>query len=204
MVGVGLEGQKKVEALLTQDCKIIVISDNVNSTIEKYHKEGKLELIKGKLEDASFLEQHNPYIVMAATDNKELNRKIVQKAKQLQCLAYASDDPEISDFSHPSIINLYDIIQIAISTGGRSPAMARKLKLRTEEVFRQVVQPEDIYQIKLQEIARKAAREKLTDQNERKKYLYSLMSDNQIKQLIKDKKFKEAENRAIILLSEWK
>lgn len=204
VVGGGLEGQKKVEALLTQDCEILVLSDKVNSTVQKYQKEGKIEYVKERLQDTKFLEKYHPYIVMATTDDKELNRKIVEKAKELNCIAYASDDPTISDFSHPSIINIQDTIQVAVSTGGRSPAMARKLKLQAEKIFKEVVDAEDIFQIKLQEFARNAAKGRLSDQKERKKYLYSLMSDNQIKQLIKDKKFKDAENRALRLLGDWK
>ena len=45
---------------------------------------------------------------MATTTDKALNRKIVEKARKMKSYAYASDDPEISDFSHPSVINIAD------------------------------------------------------------------------------------------------
>ena len=141
---------------------------------------------------------------MAATDNKELNRKIVQKAKKMRCYAYAADDPDVSDFAHPSVINIEDTIQIAISTGGRSPAMARKLKLQAEKIFKKVITKEDIYQIKLQKIAREAAKKKIPAQIDRKKFLYSLINDNKIKQLIKDENLLGAQKRAMSILKEWK
>ena len=106
VVGSGSEGMKKVASLLTQDCRILVISNNSNAQIEKYVKQGKIEFKKTKLKDDSFLSKYKPYLVMATTNDKVLNQKIVQKARKIKSYAYASDDPEISDFAHPSVINI--------------------------------------------------------------------------------------------------
>ncbi len=204
VVGGGAEGLKKVNSLLTQDCKILVFGDKISSQLSKYVKKKKIDFKKVKLKDASFLSKYKPFLVMAATDNKELNRKIVQKAKKMKCYVYASDDPEVSDFSHPSVINIEDTVQIAISTGGRSPAMARKIRLQAEKIFKKTIKKEDISFIKLQQIARNAAKAKLETQIERKKFLYSVLNDSKIKQLIKDQKLKKAQERALIMLKEWK
>ena len=141
---------------------------------------------------------------MATTDDKELNRKIVQKAKKMKCYVYASDDPEVSDFSHPSVINIQDTVQIAISTKGKSPVMSRKIKNQAEKVFKKIIKKEDIYQIKLQQIARNAAKKNIPTQLERKKFLYSVLRDSKIKQLIKDENLKKAQDRAMMMLREWK
>jgi len=204
VVGGGAEGMKKVNSLLTQDCKILVISDKVNTQISNYIKQKKINFKKSKLKDADFLSKYKPFLVMAATDDKELNRKIIQKAKKMKCFVYAADDPEVSDFAHPSVINIEDTIQIAISTGGRSPAMARKIKIQAEKIFKKMIKKEDIYQIKLQQIARDAAKKTITTQLERKKFLYSVLNDKSIKQLIKEKKLKKARKRAMLMLREWK
>ena len=204
VVGGGAEGYKKVNSLLTQNCKILVISDKVNSQLSKYIKQKKIQFKKTKLKDASFISKYKPFLVMATTNDKELNRKIIQKAKKLKCYVYASDDPEVSDFAHPSVINIEDTVQIAISTGGRSPAVARKLKMQTEKIFKKTIKKEDIYEIKLQQIARESAKKKIPTQLERKKYLYSVLHDKIIKQLIKDKKLKKAQQRAMLMLKEWK
>ena len=204
VVGGGAEGLKKVNSLLTQDCKILVISDSLNTQLKNLVTKKKIQFKKIKLSNANFLSKYKPILVMAATDDKELNRKIVQKAKKMRCYAYAADDPDVSDFAHPSVINIEDTIQIAISTGGRSPAMARKLKLQAEKIFKKVIKKEDIYQIKLQKIAREAAKKKIPAQIDRKKYLYSLINDNKIKQLIKDENLLGAQRRAMSILKEWK
>jgi precorrin-2 dehydrogenase/sirohydrochlorin ferrochelatase len=204
VVGGGAEGYKKVNSLLTQNCKILVISDKVNSQLSNYIKQKKISFKKTKLKDTSFLSQYKPFLVMATTNDRELNRKIIQKAKKMKCYVYAADDPEVSDFAHPSVINIEDTVQIAISTGGRSPAMARKLKLQTEKIFKKTIKKEDIYQIKLQQIARDSAKKIIPTQLERKKFLYSVLHDKTIKQLIKDEKLKKAQQRAMLMLREWK
>ena len=204
IVGAGAEGLKKINSLLTQDCKILVISETINPQIKKYVEKKKIQFKKMKLSNANFLTKFKPYVVMATTDNRELNRKIVKKAKAMKCFAYASDDPEVSDFAHPSVINIEDSVQIAVSTGGKSPAMARKMKLEAEKIFKKTIKKEDILQIKLQDNMREEAKKKIDSQKERKKYLYSIINDNQIKQLIKDNKLKMAQKRAKVLLKVWK
>ncbi len=204
VVGGGQEGLKKINSLLTQDCKILLISDETNRQIANYVKQRKITFKKMKLKDAGFLTKYKPFMVMAATDDKVLNRKIVEKAKQMRCYAYAADDPSVSDFSHPSAINIEDTVQIAISTGGRSPAMARKIRMQAEKVFKKIIKKEDIYQIKLQEIARSAAKGRLATPIERKKFLYSVLNDNQVKQLIKDGDFKKAQKRVMKMLGDLK
>ena len=203
VVGSGNEGVKKVNSLLTQDCKILVISDKLNSQIERYVKQGKIKFKKTKLKDAVFLSKYKPYLVMATTSDKILNRKIVEKARKMKSYAYASDDPEISDFAHPSVINIADTIQIAISTGGSSPAMARKIKLKAESFFKKNISNEDIYQIKLQKFARFEAKQVLSTQLDRKKFLYAVMNDKRVKGLLKEGKYKMSQVRVKKMLKEW-
>ncbi|GBF24525.1 precorrin-2 dehydrogenase [archaeon MnTg01] len=204
VVGGGDEGYKKVNSLLTQDCKILLISDKVNTQLSNFIKQKKIKFKKTKLKDTGFLSKYKPFLVMATTNDRQLNRKIIQKAKKMKCYVYASDDPEVSDFAHPSVINIEDTVQIAISTGGKSPAMARRLKLQTEKIFKKIIKKEDIYQIKLQQIARDKAKKTIPTQIERKKYLYSVLNDKTIKQLIKDNNLKKAQQRAMLMLSKWK
>ena len=202
VVGSGNEGVKKVSSLLTQDCEILVISDKSNSQIERYAKQGKIRFKKTKLKDASFLSKYKPYLVMATTSDRTLNRKIVEKARRMKSYAYASDDPEISDFAHPSVINIADTVQIAISTGGSSPAMARKIKIKTESFLKKNISSEDIYQIKLQKFARFEAKQVISTQLDRKKFLYGIMNDKRVKELLKEGKYKKAQGRVKKMLRE--
>ena len=195
VVGSGNEGMKKVSSLLTQNCEILVISSGSNPQITKYEKEGKIRVKKIKLENAEFLLKYKPYLVMATTTDKVLNRKIVELAKKMKSYAYASDDPDISDFAHPSVINIADTIQVAISTGGSSPAMARKIKIKTESFLKKNISSDDIYQIKLQKFARFEAKQVLSAQLDRKKFLYAVMNDKHVKGLLKEGKYKIAQTQ---------
>jgi len=191
-----------VSSLLTQDCEILEISSNSNSQITKYVKQGKIKFKKIKLNDASFLSKYKPYLVMATTTDKVLNRKIVEKARKMKSYAYASDDPEISDFSHPSVINIAATVQVGISTGGSSPAMARKIKIKTESFLKKNISSEDIYQIKQQKFARSEAKQVLSTQLDRKKFLYGVMNDKRVKGLLKEGKYKMAQGRVKKMLKE--
>ncbi|MGI0062143.1 MAG: precorrin-2 dehydrogenase/sirohydrochlorin ferrochelatase family protein [Nitrosotalea sp.] len=202
IVGGGNEGLKKVNSLLTQECEILLISDSTNRQIQNYVKQKKISFKKMRLVNADFLKKYKPFMVLATTDDKALNRKIVEQAKSMRCYAYAADDPEVSDFAFGSVINIADTVQIAVSTGGRSPAMARKLKLQAEQIFKKVITKEDIYQIKLQDFARKAAKDKIQTFPERRKFLYSVMNDNHVKQLIQDGNLKKAQKRVMEMLGD--
>ena len=203
VVGSGNEGMKKVSSILTQNCEILVISSVSNPQITKYVKEGKIRFKKIKLENAEFLLKYKPYLVMATTTDKVLNRKIVELAKKMKAYAYASDDPDISDFAHPSVINIADTIQVAISTGGSSPAMARKIKIKTESFLKKNISNVDIYQIKLQKFARFEAKKVLSTQLDRKKFLYAIMNDKRVKGLLKEEKYKIAQAQVKKMLNEW-
>ena len=202
VIGSGNEGMKKVNSLFTQDCKILVISNKSNSQIEKYVKQGKIQFKKTKLKDATFLSKYKPYLVMATTSDITLNRKIVEKARRMKSYAYASDDPEVSDFAHPSVINIADTVQVAVSTGGSSPAMARKIRLKMESFLKKNISSEDIYQIKLQKFARFEAKKVISTQLDRKKFLYSVMNDKRVKELLKEGKYKMAQGRVKKMLRE--
>ena len=203
VIGSGNEGMKKVNSLFTQDCKILVISNKSNSQIEKYVKQGKIQFKKTKLNDATFLSKYKPYLVMATTSDMTLNRKIVEKARRMKSYAYASDDPEVSDFAHPSVINIADTVQVAVSTGGSSPAMARKIRLKMESFLKKNISSEDIYQIKLQKFARFEAKKVISTQLDRKKFLYSVMNDKRVKELLKEGKYKMTQTRVKKMLKEW-
>jgi len=204
IIGGGKEAQKRINSLLKQDCRIIVISDSINAQISRLSKTKKITLIKQKIQDTEFLSELKPNIVITTTNDNKINQKIINKAKRKNILVYSSDNPEDSDFSNPAIIDFEKMIQIAIFTGGKSPIMAKKLKEKSEIVFKKIITKEDIIQIKIQKIARKLAKESISTQIQRKEYLHRIMIDNEIKQLIANNQAKKAEKRAITILKNWK
>ena len=205
VIGGGVEGVRKVKGLLGQNCKITVISERLNSYLEELEQQKKIEIVKMKIKNANILDNYkNIFLVLAATDNKELNRKIVEKGRSMMSFVYAADDPPVSDFSYASIINIEEgIMQIAISTFGKSPIMARRLRIKAERILRRTIKQSDIENTKLQEFARMAARSKIKTVIERKKFLYSIIKDKTIQNLINENKIDEAKVATIERLNHW-
>jgi precorrin-2 dehydrogenase / sirohydrochlorin ferrochelatase len=204
VIGGGVEGVRKVKGLLGQNCKITVISERLNSYLEELAQQKKIEIVKMKIKNANVLDNYqNIFLVLAATDNKELNRKIVEKGRSMMSFVYAADDPPVSDFSYASIINIEGIMQVAISTFGKSPIMARRLRIKAERILRRTIKQSDIENTKLQEFARMAARPKIKTVIERKRFLYSIIKDKTIQNLINENKIDEAKVMAIERLNQW-
>lgn len=204
VIGGGIEGVRKVKGLLGQNCKITVISERLNSYLEELAQQKKIEIAKMKIKNANVLDNYqNIFLVLAATDNKELNRKIVEKGRSMMSFVYAADDPPVSDFSYASIINIEGIMQVAISTFGKSPIMARRLRIKAERILRRTIKQSDIENTKLQEFARMAARPKIKTVIERKRFLYSIIKDKTIQNLINENKIDEAKVVAIERLNQW-
>ena len=82
--------------------------------------------------------------------------------------------------------------------------MARKIKIRSEKFFQSLITKEDLAEIKLQKFARDTARQKLDTQIERKKFLYTILNDKRIKELLKDGKYITAKTMVKKMLGEWK
>jgi precorrin-2 dehydrogenase/sirohydrochlorin ferrochelatase len=204
VIGGGTEGVRKVKGLLGQDCRVTVISNRVNGYLSTQASLGKIELVKARLRDATILDAYpGVFLVLAATNDKELNRRLVDKGRSIGAFVYAADDPPVSDFSYASIINIEGIVQIAISTSGKSPIMARKIRMRAEKLLLSIIKKDDIENAKLQEFARQQAKPRLPTVEQRKQFLYSLVKDSRIQKLIKEDKIEDAKRATLELLLKW-
>ena len=204
VVGGGNEALKRINSLLKENCQILVISNTTNNQIKTLLKNKKIKFKKQKIQNVTSLLAYNPYMIITTTDDKKLNQRIIDESKKKKIIAYSSDNPESSDFANPAIIDFENIIQIAIFTGGKSPAMSKKLRIESEKIFRNIITKEDVNQIKIQNVVRELAKNSISTQNERKRYLQSIMRDEKIKQFIKDGQLKKAEKQAITTLRNWK
>ena len=192
VVGGGNEAEKRIKSLLNEKCEIIIISDYVNIQISKLVKTKQVELKKQRIENMKFISELKPDLIITTTNDKKINQKIINYAKKKKIISYSSDNSEDSDFSNAAIIDFEKMIQVAIFTGGRSPVMSKKIKLKAEKVLKKIISKEDIAQIKIQKISRKLAKEIISTQIERKECLLSIMTDNHIDQLIKDGQIKKS------------
>ena len=82
IVGGGTEGLRKLRGLEDQSCEIILITNRLNKIIKGLQDKGRLSLRKEHVKDAGFLKDYeNPFLVLACTNNKHLNREIVREAR---------------------------------------------------------------------------------------------------------------------------
>ena len=204
IIGGGNEAEKRIKSILNEKCEILIISDSINEQISKWVKIKKIKLKKQKIEKLNFISELKPDIIITTTNDKKINQKIITYVKKKKIIVYSSDNPDESDFSNAAIIDFEKTIQIAIFTGGRSPAMSKKIKSKSEKALKKVILKEDIAQIKIQKISRTLAKEIIPTQFERKQCLNNIMNDNQIDQLIKDNQVKKAEKRAREIIKKWK
>jgi precorrin-2 dehydrogenase/sirohydrochlorin ferrochelatase len=131
VAGGGQVALRKVKTLLEHQAKVEVISPGICEEIKNLAQQGKIRTTlrpyqKGDLEGA--------LIVIAATDERNANYLISKEAEENGILVNVVDDPVLSSFIAPACVRRGDIT-IAISTSGRSPALARKLRANLEMEF---------------------------------------------------------------------
>jgi len=131
IVGGGNVALRKVNILLSCGANVRVISSRFHPDLARLAKKKIIRVIRRDYEPGDLKEA---FVVVAATDDKKINRKVAQEAKKIRALVNVVDDPDPSDFIVPSVLRRGDLI-LAISTGGRSPALSRKLRERLEETF---------------------------------------------------------------------
>ena len=204
VVGAGNEALKRIKLLQNEGCKIIVIGEKPNSEITKLSKTKKIIFKKIKITSSLFLKTYKPFLVIASTTDSSLNQKIIETAKKMKILAYASDSPDSSDISYLSLIDIKKTIKIGISTNGGSPIMAKKIKSNVEKCVQKNISDEDIELIKIQKFARTESKKYILTQTERKKFLYELMNDKRVKELLKDGKYKAIQTTIKKMVKDWK
>jgi len=203
VIGAGNEALKRVKLLEPEDCKIIVIGEKPHPEIIKFSKQNKIKLEKTKFTSIQILKKLKPFLVIASTSDSSLNKKIIDSAKKMKILVYASDSPDLSDISYLSLIDFKNTIKVGISTSGSSPIMAKKIKSKTEKFLQKNISEIDLELIKIQKFARSESQKFISSQIERKKFLYTIMNDKRVKELLKDGKYKRIQTVIKKMVKDW-
>jgi precorrin-2 dehydrogenase/sirohydrochlorin ferrochelatase len=131
VVGGGEVAERKVKNLLSYSCRIYIISSQLTSQLKELVAGDQVQLIDNEALDTILDEV---FMVIAATDDSQLNSRIASKAKERGILVNSVDQPQDCTFIVPSIVKAGDL-QIAISTAGKSPALAKKIRGELESTF---------------------------------------------------------------------
>jgi len=128
VIGGGEIALRKVKTLLEYGASVEIVSPSFCPDLVKIAKEGK---IKSHTKSYSSQDLKGALIAIAATDDVKINQRISIDAKKYGVLINVVDKPQYSDFIVPSSLTRGDII-IAVSTSGKSPALARKIRTDLE------------------------------------------------------------------------
>jgi precorrin-2 dehydrogenase / sirohydrochlorin ferrochelatase len=134
IVGGGAVGLEKVTAILKSSPKarVTIVAENFVEEIRTLAKQNRnIRLVERVFR---IRDLHGNHIIVLATDDKELHKRIHTQAKKRHVLLNVADTPELCDFYLGSVVTKGDI-KLGISTNGKSPTMAKRIREFFEEVI---------------------------------------------------------------------
>ena len=124
LVGAGNVALEKINSLLITGVRLRVIAPEAKPEIRQLANDGQLEWIQRRFDPTDL---DGNFVVIAATDDPEVNATVYRESVERGILVNSVDDPPHCDFYFGSVVRRGDL-QIAISTAGESPAVAQRLK----------------------------------------------------------------------------
>jgi precorrin-2 dehydrogenase/sirohydrochlorin ferrochelatase len=131
VIGGGKVASRKVEALLLAGARVIVISPVLAPELEILALSGSVETLRRTYREGDL---DGAFLAIAATDDPQVNHLVWSEAVGRNCLINVVDDPQHSNFTLPAVVHRGEM-SIAISTGGSSPALARRLRERIDRML---------------------------------------------------------------------
>ena len=182
VIGTGSVGIRRARRFLDVGANVSIITHHLEDSIKEEFIE-KGAIFYDDDDRDRLLEECD--LVIVATDNHELNRKISLKAKDK--LVNCASDITLSNIIVPSTFKIGDVT-VSLYTGSKSPMMAKELRKKIQSV----ITPEDILNIELQERIRELLKNNIDSQVERKKYMIKIKEDPNIQKFIKDNDIESA------------
>ncbi len=178
IIGAGAVAVRKAQSLLAAGARLVVVAENINDMPAIQTADGNLEIIKSRYSRDYIAAA---LLVIAATNDRQLNRQIYKDCQQLEILCNVVDQPELCDFFIPAVVKRGDL-QIAVSTEGDCPAYAGHLRKKLEEIF---TDTHGRFLTEL-EMLRKTIIEDVSDQTRRKTILGRLVDDESFEYFTKN------------------
>ena len=134
VVGAGTIAAPKIVSLLRAGAVVTVVAPGARPEVELQARAGELVWHAREFVE---LDLDGMFLVIAATDLQQVNHQVAEFARAGNVLCNSVDDPPDCDFFYPSVVRRGDL-QIAISTAGKSPALAQRLREEVDALL-----PED-------------------------------------------------------------
>ncbi len=131
VVGGGPVAERKCRALLDAEATVTVVAPNITEGLASLARDGNITILSRRFRSGDL---DGAFLAFSATDDREINRAVAAEASRLGILICVADAPEEGNFTSPSAIRQGDLL-ITVSTGGKSPALARKVRLDLESLY---------------------------------------------------------------------
>ncbi len=131
VVGAGGVGEVKVRGLLAAEASVHVVAPRATPAVERW---ARLDRIRWEAREFEPADLAGIFLVIVATPSVGVNERVFREARRKHVLCNVVDDPARCDFYYPAVVRRGSL-QIAISTSGRSPALAQRLRRELEEQF---------------------------------------------------------------------
>ena len=131
VVGGGEVAERKVGVFLDCGASVSVISPDLSPKLQELGEKGQIEVVKRQYEPGDL---RKAVLAVAATDDSTVNEGVFEEGQQLGIPVNVVDVPDKCSFIVPSILRRGDLV-VAVSTSGRSPALARKIRSELEKTF---------------------------------------------------------------------
>jgi precorrin-2 dehydrogenase/sirohydrochlorin ferrochelatase len=147
VAGAGSIGEQKIRSLIDCGARVHVVAPSASTAVTEAASRGMLVWSQ---RDFELCDLEGVFLVVAATSSVEINHAIYRAAQARGILCNVVDDPPHCDFFYPAVVRRGHF-QIAISTGGLSPALAQRVRKQLEEEF------PPVYGVWLEELGKKRA-----------------------------------------------
>lgn len=131
VIGGGSVAARKVEGLIAAGAQVKIISPALTPKLQRRVEAGEVTVLPRPYQDGDLEGAH---LVIAATNDAIVNEAVWQEAQRRGCLVNVVDDPQHSNFILPAVVQRGEM-SISISTGGNSPALARRMRERIEKLI---------------------------------------------------------------------
>jgi siroheme synthase-like protein len=131
VVGAGVIASQKLDSLLESGAAVRVVAPKASDKIQELAHNGRVAW-----KQSEFRPEHldGALLVIAATGDPAINERVYRAAQERGVLCNSVDEPERCDFFYPAVVRRGDL-QIAISTAGKSPALAQRIRKDLEAQF---------------------------------------------------------------------
>lgn len=131
VVGGGEVAARKARELIRCGADVTVVAPELCEALEVIVSEREVTALRRPVEEGDL---HNAQLVVAATDDIEVNRWVSERAVRARALVNVVDQPELCQFTAPAVVHR-GALTIAISTNGRSPALSKHLRKELSSSF---------------------------------------------------------------------